>query len=207
MASATVTSKGQVTIPADVRARLGLRPGSRLAFVPTGTGGFEIHPEVGQGSQGSRAEARVPGDHRGDERRHRRRGGRPVIGLDTNVVVRYLVQDDPGQAAVASALVERLTDTEPGYLSLVTVVETFWVLRSAYGVDAEHCADLVEGLLDARELRVDRAEVVRAVIPAARRGLDLADAVVAELGRAAGCNRTVTFDRKAARDGAMRLLG
>jgi AbrB family looped-hinge helix DNA binding protein len=47
MASATVTSKGQVTIPVDVRTKLGLRPGSRLAFVPTATGGYEIHPEVG----------------------------------------------------------------------------------------------------------------------------------------------------------------
>lgn len=47
MASATVTSKGQVTIPVDVRTKLGLRPGSRLAFVPTDTGGYEIHPEAG----------------------------------------------------------------------------------------------------------------------------------------------------------------
>lgn len=46
MASATVTSKGQVTIPVDVRTKLGLRPGSRLAFVPTATGGYEIHPEA-----------------------------------------------------------------------------------------------------------------------------------------------------------------
>lgn len=46
MASATVTSKGQITIPADVRARLGLRPGSRLAFVPTETGGYEIRPQA-----------------------------------------------------------------------------------------------------------------------------------------------------------------
>lgn len=46
MTSATVTSKGQVTIPVDVRTKLGLRPGSRLAFVPTGTGGYEIHPET-----------------------------------------------------------------------------------------------------------------------------------------------------------------
>ncbi|MBN9611048.1 MAG: AbrB/MazE/SpoVT family DNA-binding domain-containing protein [Actinobacteria bacterium] len=43
MTSATVTSKGQITIPADVRAKLGLHPGSRLDFVPTGTGGYEIH--------------------------------------------------------------------------------------------------------------------------------------------------------------------
>ena len=47
MASATVTSKGQVTIPVEVRTKLGLRPGSRLAFVPTDTGGYEIHPEAG----------------------------------------------------------------------------------------------------------------------------------------------------------------
>ena len=46
MTSATVTSKGQVTIPVDVRTKLGLRPGSRLAFVPTDKGGFEIHPEA-----------------------------------------------------------------------------------------------------------------------------------------------------------------
>lgn len=46
MATATVTSKGQITIPADVRAKLGLRPGSRLAFVPTATGGFEIHRQA-----------------------------------------------------------------------------------------------------------------------------------------------------------------
>lgn len=43
MSSATVTSKGQVTIPVDVRTKLGLRPGSRLTFVPTDTGGYEIH--------------------------------------------------------------------------------------------------------------------------------------------------------------------
>lgn len=46
MASATVTSKGQVTIPVEVRAKLGLHPGSRLAFVPTESGGYEIHPET-----------------------------------------------------------------------------------------------------------------------------------------------------------------
>lgn len=47
MASAIITSKGQVTIPVEIRVRLGLRPGSRIAFVPTATGGYEIHPEAG----------------------------------------------------------------------------------------------------------------------------------------------------------------
>jgi len=130
-----------------------------------------------------------------------------VIGLDTNVVVRYLVQDDPDQSAAASALIDELTETDPGYLSLVTVVELYWVLRSAYMVSPDRCAELLEGLLDARELRVDRDAIVRASLTTSRGGLDFADAVIAELGRAAGCDHTVTFDQRAARDGAMQLLG
>lgn len=129
-----------------------------------------------------------------------------MIGLDTNVVVRYLVQDDPDQSATASALIEDLTETDPGYLSLVTVVELYWVLRRAYKTGASQCADLLEGLLEARELRVDQEAVVRAALTAAHGGLDFADAVIAELGRVAGCRSTVTFDHRAARDGAMELL-
>ncbi len=131
-----------------------------------------------------------------------------MIGLDTNVVVRYLVQDDPDQSTAASALIDHLTETNPGYLSLVTVVELHWVLRRAYRISAGRCADVVKGLLDARELRVDRAEMVRAALAVGRReGVDFADAVIVELGQAAGCDHTVTFDQRAARDGGMQLLG
>ncbi|MGH3448081.1 MAG: PIN domain-containing protein [Nocardioidaceae bacterium] len=129
-----------------------------------------------------------------------------MIGLDTNVVVRYLVQDDPDQSAAASALIEGLTETDPGYLSLVTVVELYWVLCRAYKVGVGRCAELLEGLMAARELRVDQDAVVRAALTANRGGLDFADAIIAELGRAAGCDHTVTFDQRAARDGAMQLL-
>jgi len=129
-----------------------------------------------------------------------------MIGLDTNVVVRYLVQDDPDQSALASALINELTETSSGYLSLVTVVELYWVLRHAYKVGADRCAELLEGLLDARELRVDRDAIIRAALASSRDGLDFADAVIVELGRIAGCDHTVTFDQRAARNGAMCLL-
>jgi predicted nucleic-acid-binding protein len=129
-----------------------------------------------------------------------------VIGLDTNVVVRYLVQDDPDQSEVAVALVDELTETDPGYLSLVTVVEIYWVLRRAYKVGADRWVELLEGILDARELRVDRDAIVRSALTASRGGLDFADAVITELGRVAGCDHTVTFDQRAARNGAMQLL-
>lgn len=130
-----------------------------------------------------------------------------MIGLDTNVVVRYLVQDDAEQSSAASALIDELTETNPGYLSLVTIIEIYWVLRRAYRVDPDRCADLLEGLLDAREMRVDHDAILRDALTANRDGLDFADATIAELGRAAGCAYTVTFDRRAATGGAMQLLG
>lgn len=128
-----------------------------------------------------------------------------MIGLDTSIVVRYLVQDDPDQSAAASALIEELTETDPGYISLVTVVELYWVLRRAYEVGPGRCTELLEGLPDAWELRVGQEGVVRAALSNAD-GLDFADAVIAELGRTAGCEHTVTVDRRAAGGRAMRLL-
>lgn len=129
-----------------------------------------------------------------------------MIGIDTNVVVRYLVQDDPDQSAMASAVIDELTEIDPGYLSLVTIVELYWVLRRAYKVSADRCAELLEGLLNARELRVGLDSTVRTALTASRDGLDFADAVIVELGRVAGCDHTVTFDQRAAREGSMRLL-
>lgn len=129
-----------------------------------------------------------------------------MIGLDTHVLVRCVVQDEPDQSATATALIEELTETDPGYLSLVTVVELYWVLRRAYKIGASQCTGLLEGLVEARELRVDQEAVVRAALSATHGGLDFADAVIAELGRAAGCRSTVTFDHRAARDDAMGLL-
>ena len=129
-----------------------------------------------------------------------------MIGLDTNVVVRYLVQDDPDQSAMASTVIDALTEKDPGFLSLVTVVELYWVLRRAYKISTARCGELVEGLLDARELRVDQDSIVRAALTVSRGGLDFADAVIAELGRVAGCEHTVTFDQRAAQSNGMRLL-
>jgi len=129
-----------------------------------------------------------------------------VIGLDTNVVVRYLVQDEPDQSATASTVIEALTEQDPGFLSLVTVVELYWVLRRVYKISTTRCAELVEGLLDARELRVGQDSIVRAALTASRGGLDFADAVIAELGRVAGCEHTVTFDQRAAQSKEMGLL-
>lgn len=106
-----------------------------------------------------------------------------MIGLDTNVVVRYLVQDDPDQSPIASALIEELSETDSGYISLVALVEVYWALRRAYRVPAVRCVELLEGLLDAREFRIDNDAVVRTALTATSSDLDFTDAVITGLGR------------------------
>ena len=78
-----------------------------------------------------------------------------MIGLDTNVLVRYLTQDDPSQARLATELIERrLSEQDPGFISVVAMVETAWVLERAYGLGAADIAAVIERLLQAAELVV-----------------------------------------------------
>jgi predicted nucleic-acid-binding protein len=131
-----------------------------------------------------------------------------VIGLDTNVLVRYLTQDDEQQAVLSSSLIDGLTPEAPGFLATVALVETTWVLAKAYGMSRTDIAAVVEGLLRSRELLIEDAETHYLALGAFQAGpIDYADAVIAEAGRSAGCAETVTFDRRAAASGRMRLVG
>jgi predicted nucleic-acid-binding protein len=129
-----------------------------------------------------------------------------VIGLDTNVLVRYIAQDEPRQAAIATRLIERFTPEAPGFISTVTLVETVWVLSGAYKTPKPEIAAVIEGLLRARELVVESAETHYLALNAFQgAGVDYADAVIAQAGRQAGCSHTVSFDKRAAA-GIMTLL-
>lgn len=130
-----------------------------------------------------------------------------MIGLDTNVVVRYLVQDDPQQAGRATAFIEReLSADNPGFISLVVLTEIAWVLRSCYGIDRENISRTFRALLEARQLWVERTDlVVRALRRYAENTADFSDALIVELARDQGCDEIVSFDRKANAVG-MRLL-
>lgn len=83
-----------------------------------------------------------------------------MIGLDTNVLVRYLAQDEPKQAALATQLVESLTTDEPGFVSHVVLAETLWVLESCYAADPARVQQVVDALLRTSGIIVDRAESV-----------------------------------------------
>ena len=130
-----------------------------------------------------------------------------MIGLDSNLLIRYLAQDDPVQSAVATRLIEEeLTEREPGYLTLVALAETVWVIVGSYGADRSTVHQAVEGLLSAPQVRVERAEQVWQALQAyAHRG-DFSDALISELARDAGCRCTRTFDVAASRQPGFELL-
>ena len=124
-----------------------------------------------------------------------------MIGLDTNILVRYLTQDDPVQSRRATDIIERrLTEATPGFISIVALVETVWVLDRAYGFSEHQIAAAVERMLQVDVLVVENEQEVFTAMTAVRNGLgSFSDAVIAALGGRAGCSRTLTFDRKAAR--------
>lgn len=127
-----------------------------------------------------------------------------MIGLDTNILIRYLTQDDPVQSAKATEILERrLTEKNPGFVSVVAMVETVWVLDRAYSLTTREIATAIEGLLQVNVLAIENEqEVFRAMVVLKQGRGSFADALIAELGARVGCTRTLTFDRK-----AMRLPG
>lgn len=130
-----------------------------------------------------------------------------MIGLDTNVLVRYVMQDDVKQSPLATRLIESLSGEAPGFVPLVSIVELAWVMSSAYELDRDQLVVALEGLLRAKELVIERAEIVwKALRVFASANADFADCLIARSAAAAGCERTMTFDRGAVKNGGMTLL-
>jgi predicted nucleic-acid-binding protein len=130
-----------------------------------------------------------------------------VIGLDTNVLVRYIMQDDTKQSALATRIVEALTAESLGFVPLVAVVELAWVLSSAYELNRSQLIAAFEALLRTRELVVEHGETVwKGLRLLQRTGGDFADCLIACSAEAAGCAKTMTFDRGAAKNGGMTLV-
>lgn len=130
-----------------------------------------------------------------------------MIGLDTNVLVRFLVQDEPEQAVAAAALISGLTEAAPGFVRREVMVEPVWALEPAYGLDRADIARAPNGLLEARELIVEAADGVAVAADRYRKGgPGFADQMISLAGQGAGCRETATFDGKSGAIAGMRLL-
>lgn len=130
-----------------------------------------------------------------------------MIGLDTNVVVRYITLDDPVQSAAAVRLIDSLSAEEPGFVSLIVISELAWVLQVSYDFEKAAIVRTFDVLLRSKELVLEQAEMVaRALELFAAGNSEFADCLIERCGKAAGCLHTFTFDRKAASSAGMQLL-
>ena len=120
-----------------------------------------------------------------------------LTGLDTNVLIRYMVQDDPAQSARGTRLIEgECTREAPGYINRVVLCEVVWVLSSAYGYRRDAIADAIEKILRIDRFRVEDLDAAWRALHTYRAGRgDFADYLLGGLNREAGCKHTVTFDK------------
>ena len=134
-----------------------------------------------------------------------------MIGLDTNVLVRYLAQDEARQAALVTRLVDRqLSAAQPGFVSLAVLAELCWVLKRLYGATLAELVETVEDMLRLPQFHLERREVVQAAVAHAKteKGgkAGFVDAIISALAQAEGCTHTLTFDKGVARAAGMKLL-
>jgi predicted nucleic-acid-binding protein len=121
-----------------------------------------------------------------------------MIGLDTNILVRVAIDDDPEQDQIARARVHALTTAEPGFVSQVVLVETWWVLTRTYRRSSAAVAGFISGLCASSAMVIENRDQVEEALEVVReRHADFADALIVAVARAAGCGGVETFDQGA----------
>jgi predicted nucleic-acid-binding protein len=131
-----------------------------------------------------------------------------VIGLGTNILARYLTQDDPAQSRRANAVItEASRRGDRCAVNTVVLCELVWVLRNAYGVDRGTVAATLEKILDTAQFVIEDKDLVRRALADYRHGPgDFSDYLIGWRNRHAGCSETATFDRALSRSELFRLV-
>ena len=130
-----------------------------------------------------------------------------MIGLDTNVLVRYIMQDDPRQSPKATAIVESLEGVGSGYITLVAMVELVWVLTASFELTRAQVSQALDGIIRTKQFKIENADqVIRALRVFKLGKSDFADCLIERSANSAGCLKTMTFDVKAAKHAGMTLI-
>ena len=127
-----------------------------------------------------------------------------MIGLDTNVLVRYIMQDDPRQSPKATAIVESLEGAGSACITLVSMVELVWVLTASFELTRAQVSQALDGILRTKQFKIENADqVIRALRVFKLGKSDFADCLIERSANSAGCVKTVTFDVKASKHAGM----
>ena len=131
-----------------------------------------------------------------------------MIALDTNVLVRFLAQDDDAQFEVAAGLIEGCTSDAPGYVCREVIIELVWVLERAYKYSREDIAEALLSIVTASQLSVENAQDIASVVNLYRdEGYDFADLMIRQAAQRTENRILKTFDQKLARLDGVELLG
>jgi predicted nucleic-acid-binding protein len=122
-----------------------------------------------------------------------------MLGIDTNVLVRFLVRDDQTQFEKARKLLKReVSSGRRVFINQLVLLETEWVLRSRYGLAKTQMLETISGLLDAPDVQLeDEPSIEEAVFVWRDANADFADCLIGARNRRLGCKATATFDTKA----------
>ncbi|MBC7574734.1 MAG: type II toxin-antitoxin system VapC family toxin, partial [Herminiimonas sp.] len=128
-----------------------------------------------------------------------------MIGLDTNVLVRYIAQDDAKQSPRATALIDSLSKDRPGFIPMVCLVELVWVMQSCYQSSRQDVIAILNMLVRTQELRVENIEtVINAIRLFAASKADFSDCLIERSAHASGCDYTVSLDAQVVKSAGMR---
>jgi len=131
-----------------------------------------------------------------------------MLGLDTNILIRYIVQDDPVQSTLVSRfLKQKCTGEKPCYISHIVLCEVVWVLESAYGYKREQVAETLKLIFETRHFCIGEAESAWSALETYRGGrADFSDVLLGQTNQVHGCETTITLDKKASETDTFQLL-
>lgn len=122
-----------------------------------------------------------------------------MIGADTNILLRLLVNDDPQQNELVRDHLEMVTMAEQVYVPIIVVAETCWVLSRTYRYGNADILNAFRALIETENFVFQHADVLVTLFGQAHLGGDISDHLISRMARDAGCRHTITFDRAAAK--------
>jgi predicted nucleic-acid-binding protein len=131
-----------------------------------------------------------------------------MIGIDTNVLLRLLVREHDGQLKAAERFINaHCSGDDPGYVSRLVIAEIAWVLKDVYDYDRSQIAGAIRGILNVSQFEIDSADEIHAAVADFEKlPAGFTDCLIARTNASAGCDYTITFDRKAAKLDTFELL-
>jgi predicted nucleic-acid-binding protein len=131
-----------------------------------------------------------------------------MIGLDTNILVRYLTQDDPDQSRTASKEIEKgLSAEHMFFIADIVMCELVWVLETAYRYDRREIVPVLENILRTKQFQFENKDLLwKSLVDYRNKKGDFADHLIGLVGHSAGCRETITFDAGLKHNPVFRVL-